>query len=67
MSYGRAPAEVVVVTGIGDMGAAGARRLGSGRQVVLADISEGNLARRAEAFRTDGHFVHEMRIDVSNR
>lgn len=67
MANGRTPSEVVVVSGVGDMGAAGASRLGSGRQLLLADWSEANLHRRAEALRESGHFVHEMQIDVGSR
>jgi NAD(P)-dependent dehydrogenase (short-subunit alcohol dehydrogenase family) len=34
---------------------------------VLADWSEENLHRRAEVFRDDGHFVHEVQFDVSDQ
>jgi NAD(P)-dependent dehydrogenase (short-subunit alcohol dehydrogenase family) len=67
MGTGRQPGEVVVVTGVGDMGTAAARRLGAGRHLVLADWSEANLHRRAEAFREEGHFVHEVQLDIANR
>jgi len=64
---GRAPAEVVVVTGVGDMGTAAAHRIASGRQLVLADWSESNLHRKAEAFRDAGHFVHPVKLDIADR
>ena len=67
MGYERTPGEVVVVTGVGDMGSAATRRLGAGRQLVLADWSEEGLRRRADNFRTDGHFVHEVVLDISSR
>ena len=67
MSPQRVPDEVVVVTGIGDMGSAAARRLAPGRQILIADWSESNLERRAAALRADGHFVHERRVDISDR
>jgi NAD(P)-dependent dehydrogenase (short-subunit alcohol dehydrogenase family) len=63
----RDPAEVVIISGIGDMGAAAARRLAAGRQLVLADWSTENLERRAEAFRSEGHFVHPVHLDIANR
>jgi NAD(P)-dependent dehydrogenase (short-subunit alcohol dehydrogenase family) len=67
MGIAREPGEVIVVTGVGDMGAAAARRLGAGRHLVLADWSEATLHRRAEAFRDEGHFVHEVKLNIADR
>jgi NAD(P)-dependent dehydrogenase (short-subunit alcohol dehydrogenase family) len=39
MSVGRKPEDVVVITGTGGMGVAIARRLGSGRYIVLGDYA----------------------------
>jgi NAD(P)-dependent dehydrogenase (short-subunit alcohol dehydrogenase family) len=58
--------DVIVVTGAGGMGAAVARRLGSGRELVLADFSEAQLAEAAGALRASGQSVHELRTDVSS-
>jgi len=63
----RTPTDVVVITGVGDMGHAAARRLGTGHLLVLADFSEDNLVRRTEALRADGYFVHPVQIDISDR
>jgi NAD(P)-dependent dehydrogenase (short-subunit alcohol dehydrogenase family) len=57
----------VVVTGTGGMGTAIARRLGPGRQIVLADHDADALARAAGALRGDGFVVHEVLTDVSDR
>lgn len=66
MAVGRTPEEVVVVTGTGGMGMAIARRLGAGRMVVLADYSAESLARVGETLRGEGHWVHEVSVDVSD-
>jgi NAD(P)-dependent dehydrogenase (short-subunit alcohol dehydrogenase family) len=60
-------AEVVVVTGIGGMGVACARRLGSGRQLVMADLDGAKVAREAEALTADGFAVTPLELDVSDR
>ncbi|MHB8463269.1 MAG: SDR family oxidoreductase [Acidimicrobiales bacterium] len=66
MSEGRAPEEVVVVTGTGGMGIAIARRLGTGRHIVLADYAAASLAAAAETLRGEGHWVHDAPTDVSD-
>ncbi len=60
-------AEVVVVTGIGGMGLACARRLGPGRQLVIADFNGEKLARESEALIADGFAVVPHVVDVSDR
>ena len=60
-------AEVVVVTGIGGMGVVAARRLGNGRQLVIADFDGKKLAAEAEALRGDGFAVTPVEVDVSDR
>lgn len=57
--------EVAVVIGVGGMGAAIARRLGSGRTLVLADASDPVLKATAVALRDEGHDVVTQRVDVS--
>lgn len=59
--------EVVVVTGIGGMGVACARRLGAGRMLVIADFDGDKLAREAEILTGDGFAVTPVRLDVSDR
>jgi NAD(P)-dependent dehydrogenase (short-subunit alcohol dehydrogenase family) len=58
--------DVVVVTGSGGMGEAVARRLGSGRHLVLADVSEAQLSRASDGLRAAGYSVHAVRADVSS-
>lgn len=67
MSIGREPSDVVVVTGVGGMGIAIARRLGSGRRVVLGDSSAPALEAAATVLRDEGHWVHDLQLDVSDR
>ncbi|WP_405392342.1 SDR family oxidoreductase [Streptomyces sp. NBC_01102] len=59
--------DVVVVTGAGGMGAAIARRLGSGRTLILADASDPPLDRLVGALRAEGHVVRGVITDVSDR
>jgi NAD(P)-dependent dehydrogenase (short-subunit alcohol dehydrogenase family) len=60
-------ADVVVVTGIGGMGVACARRIGLGRQLVIADFDGDKLEREAAAFAQDGFAVTPHQVDVSDR
>jgi NAD(P)-dependent dehydrogenase (short-subunit alcohol dehydrogenase family) len=57
---------VVVVTGIGGMGRAIARRLGAGSTLVLADVNPSTLAEVAAALRDEGQQVVEQVTDVSD-
>ncbi len=57
---------VVVVTGLGGMGTAIARRLGSGSTVLLADVNEVALNTAAADLRAEGYHVVEQLADVSN-
>lgn len=59
--------QVLVVTGAGGMGEAIARRLGSGRTVVLGDVSEQALDRVATSLRADGFEVIATHLDVASR
>jgi len=58
--------EVVVITGLGGMGMAIARRLGSGRQLILADYAQDLLDRGAAQLRGEGHTIETVRVDVSD-
>ncbi len=60
-------AEVVVVTGVGGMGAACARRLGSGRELVVADIDAPRLAAVRDELTLEGYSVTAVELDVSDR
>jgi len=58
--------EVLVVTGMGGMGEAIARRLGSGYSVILADFDDTRLAGVETSLRRDGYAVHAVRTDISS-
>jgi NAD(P)-dependent dehydrogenase (short-subunit alcohol dehydrogenase family) len=58
---------VVVVTGIGGMGLAIARRLGSGSTLVLADVNEGALRSAADELRAEGYRIVEQVTEVSDQ
>ncbi|MEU9893984.1 SDR family oxidoreductase [Streptomyces phaeochromogenes] len=59
--------DVVVVTGAGGMGLAVARRLGNGRNVLLADASSQGLDRAVTALIDEGYAVRGMVTDVTDR
>ncbi|MBR7832921.1 SDR family oxidoreductase [Actinospica durhamensis] len=59
--------QVLVVIGVGGMGQAVARRLGSGRKVLIADFNETILKSFAEELRENGHDVATRQVDVSSR
>jgi NAD(P)-dependent dehydrogenase (short-subunit alcohol dehydrogenase family) len=58
--------EVVVVTGAGGMGLAVARRIGSGRTVILADAFPEALDRAVGALRDEGYAARGQLTDVSD-
>ena len=57
--------EVLAVIGVGGMGQAIARRLGSGKTVLLADYNEETLTSVAESLSAEGHHVESRVVDVS--
>jgi NAD(P)-dependent dehydrogenase (short-subunit alcohol dehydrogenase family) len=59
--------DVVVVTGVGGMGVACARRLGAGQHLVLADFDEAKLGNVVDELAGDGMTVTGQRVDVSDR
>lgn len=58
--------DVVVVTGAGGMGTAIARRIGSGRTVILADAFPDSLEPAVEALRADGYAAKGLVTDVAD-
>ncbi|MFF4500991.1 SDR family oxidoreductase [Streptomyces sp. NPDC001401] len=67
LNHGDDQGDVVVVTGAGGMGTAVARRLGSGRTVVLADASQEQLDRAVETLSAAGFAARGVVTDVSAR
>lgn len=59
--------QVIVVIGAGGIGQAIARRRGTGRTVLLADLSRAALDTAAEALQAGGHTVTTAIVDVSSR
>ncbi|OQV10569.1 hypothetical protein CLAIMM_14547 [Cladophialophora immunda] len=57
---------VLVVTGVGGMGLAVARRLGSGRRVILADYSEKALDAAVSQLQSEGFIVESHKVDVAD-
>ena len=62
----KAGPDVVVVTGMGGMGLAVARRLGSGRTVILADTRPEVLDRAVGALHDDGYVAKGVVTDVAD-
>jgi len=58
--------EVLVIIGVGGMGQAIARRLGSSKTVLLADNNEQVLASVADSLSADGYDVESQTVDVSS-
>jgi NAD(P)-dependent dehydrogenase (short-subunit alcohol dehydrogenase family) len=58
--------DVLVVIGVGGMGQAIARRLGSGKTVLLADYNDQTLRAAAGSLSGDGHQVQTRAVDVSS-
>ncbi|MET7772640.1 SDR family oxidoreductase [Nocardia sp. NPDC005366] len=59
--------DVAVVIGTGGMGQAIARRIGSGRSVLLADFDEAALTAVADRLRGEGHQISTRVVDVSDQ
>jgi NAD(P)-dependent dehydrogenase (short-subunit alcohol dehydrogenase family) len=58
---------VFVIIGAGGMGTAIAHRLGSGRTVVLSDVSPQKLDAATRALTANGHDVRGVAVDVTSR
>jgi len=59
--------EVVVVIGAGQIGQAIARRVGVGKQILLADMREDNARAAADVLGAAGYETHVATVDVSSR
>ncbi|MDB5970637.1 MAG: short-chain dehydrogenase [Hydrocarboniphaga sp.] len=59
--------ELIVVIGVGGMGTACARRLGSGHRLLLADCDAKQLQSAAGELSADGFDVRTQMMDVSDR
>ena len=59
--------DVVVVIGPGSIGQAIARRVSTGKQVVLADLRQGNADAAADVMRNAGFDVSTTTVDVFSR
>ena len=59
-------ASVAVIIGVGGMGRAIARRIGSGRTVLLADHDQDTLRESVAALTVEGHQVMARQVDVSS-
>src|ERR1700741_4051119 len=64
--WSNAVTDVLTVIGVGGMGEAIARRLGSGKTVLLADYNDATLASVAEALSAAGHHVESRSVDVAS-
>ncbi|HYY01542.1 MAG TPA: SDR family oxidoreductase [Mycobacterium sp.] len=58
--------DVCVVIGVGGMGVTVARRLGSGRSLVLADIDAEALRHNEDELLGEGHHVTTAQVDVTS-
>jgi NAD(P)-dependent dehydrogenase (short-subunit alcohol dehydrogenase family) len=67
MNHVEAPRSVVIVIGTGGMGLAVARRLASGRRLLLADYSEASLDSATTVLRGEGHAADAHAVDVADR
>jgi NAD(P)-dependent dehydrogenase (short-subunit alcohol dehydrogenase family) len=67
MPHPPGPIDTVVIVGAGAMGMAAARRLGLGRQVVLADYASERLDPAAQMLGGEGYRVDAMVVDVGDR
>ncbi len=59
--------EVVVVVGAGQIGQAIARRVGTGKHVLLASLKEEEALAAAQTFRNAGYLASTATVDVSSR
>src|SRR4051794_6608173 len=67
LTKGRAMKDVIVVIGPGQFGQAIARRVGVGKQVLLADMRPDNANAAAEVLGNAGYEVSVATVDASSR
>lgn len=63
----QSPRNVVVIIGVEGISLSIARRLGSGRQIILADDSDAALEKALTSLHTDGHLATRKNIDISDK
>ncbi|MCR3722220.1 MULTISPECIES: SDR family oxidoreductase [Prauserella salsuginis group] len=61
------PEDVLVVTGVGGMGIAVARRLGPGRRVLLADVDASAVESATNRLLDEGYDAMSAEVDVSSQ
>lgn len=59
--------EVIVLVGSGQIGQAIARRVGSGRHIVLADVKQENADQAAKVLENTGFHTSTLAVDSSSR
>jgi NAD(P)-dependent dehydrogenase (short-subunit alcohol dehydrogenase family) len=59
--------QLTVIIGVGGMGTAIARRLGSGRALLVSDFDAESLEAKAAQLRAEGHDVTTRTVDVADR
>ncbi|WP_296828597.1 SDR family oxidoreductase [uncultured Megasphaera sp.] len=59
--------EVVVLVGSGQIGQAIARRVGSGRHILLADVKQENADQAAKVLENTGFHTSTLAVDISSR
>jgi NAD(P)-dependent dehydrogenase (short-subunit alcohol dehydrogenase family) len=59
--------QIIVVIGAGSIGQAIARRVGTGKHIILADLRDENAAAAAKVFEDAGFEVSTAAVDVSSR
>ena len=59
--------DVIALLGAGSMGTAIVKRIGAGKTILIGDISEKNLEKRAKELRYGGYIVETQKVDAENR
>ena len=59
--------DVVVLIGSGQIGQAIARRVGSGRHIVLADLKQEHADQAARVLENTGFTTSTLAVDISSR
>ena len=59
--------QVIVLVGSGAIGQAIARRVGMGKQILLADLREENAQAAASTMQDAGYQTHTAAVDISDR
>ena len=59
--------QIIVLVGSGAIGQAIVRRVGMGKQILLADLHEGNAHAAAETLRVAGYQTHTAAVNIAER